>query len=332
MPIQVVTDAATPFDIALLDFRLPDSNDLTLLTRLRRLTPGTRIVLMTAYGTPGVLQGALDSARFESSTSRSRWVHSLRLSPRPTRSTPLLSRARSSSPGDRVCGHQHRTRATRKTLSLKFLRYDIGRDADADDSRRRRRRAHSLVADRRLKSEGYNVVEAGTAADALARSADGVDLVLLDYRLPDGDGLSVLKKIKERTPDTLVIMLTAYSNIDTAVEAMKQGAYHYANKPFNLDEIALLVEKALETTQPAARSPHAQSDPGAAVQLRSHRRREPGARRGEGAAPEGRGESGIDRTADRRERHRQGPRRQGDSLQQQPRVEAVHEHHVLGAS
>jgi DNA-binding NtrC family response regulator len=101
----------------------------------------------------------------------------------------------------------------------------------------------------RLKSEGYNVVEAATAADALARNADGVDLVLLDYRLPDGDGLSVLKKIKERTPDTLVILLTAYSNIDTAVEAMKQGAYHYANKPFNLDEIALLVENALETTR-----------------------------------------------------------------------------------
>src|SRR6185295_8919708 len=59
---------------------------------------------------------------------------------------------------------------------------------------------------------------------------------------------SVLKAIKEADPDTLVIMLTAYSNIDTAVEAMKQGAYHYANKPFNLDEIALLVEKALETT------------------------------------------------------------------------------------
>jgi two-component system response regulator AtoC len=100
----------------------------------------------------------------------------------------------------------------------------------------------------RLKTEGYNVVEAATAGDALAKSADGVDLVLLDYRLPDGDGLSVLKKIKERTPDTLVILLTAYSNIDTAVEAMKQGAYHYANKPFNLDEIALLVDKALETT------------------------------------------------------------------------------------
>jgi two-component system response regulator AtoC len=101
----------------------------------------------------------------------------------------------------------------------------------------------------RLKSEGYNVAEAGTAAEALAKSEEGMDLVLLDYRLPDGDGLAVLKSIKERTPDTLVILLTAYTSVETAVEAMRQGAYHYLNKPFNLDEIALLVEKALETTR-----------------------------------------------------------------------------------
>src|SRR5262245_60009640 len=101
----------------------------------------------------------------------------------------------------------------------------------------------------RLSQEGYRVVEAETAKAALERHAEGVDLVLLDYRLPDGDGLSVLKQIKEGDPDTLVILLTAYSTVDTAVEAMKHGAYHYANKPFNLDEIALLVEKALETTR-----------------------------------------------------------------------------------
>jgi len=101
----------------------------------------------------------------------------------------------------------------------------------------------------RLTAEGYVVSEAETAAAALAKSEEGVDLVLLDYRLPDGDGLSVLKRIKERTPDTLVILLTAVSSVDTAVEAMKQGAYHYANKPFNLDEIVLVVEKALETTR-----------------------------------------------------------------------------------
>jgi DNA-binding NtrC family response regulator len=101
----------------------------------------------------------------------------------------------------------------------------------------------------RLTAEGYHVVEAETAAGALARHDEGVDLVLLDYRLPDGDGVSVLKRIKERDADTLVILLTAYASVDAAVEAMKHGAYHFANKPFNLDEIVLLAEKALETTR-----------------------------------------------------------------------------------
>src|SRR5689334_2926832 len=101
----------------------------------------------------------------------------------------------------------------------------------------------------RLTDEGYRVIEAETAASAMARAEEGADLVLLDYKLPDGDGLTVLKQIKEADADTLVILLTAHSSVDMAVEAMKHGAYHYANKPFNLDEIALLVEKALETTR-----------------------------------------------------------------------------------
>ena len=100
----------------------------------------------------------------------------------------------------------------------------------------------------RLIAEGCTVVEAGTAREALERFGGDVDLVLLDYRLPDSDGLRVLKKMKAAEPDVPIILLTAFSSIETAVEAMKQGAYHYANKPFNLDEIALVVAKALETT------------------------------------------------------------------------------------
>src|SRR5262245_24063175 len=101
----------------------------------------------------------------------------------------------------------------------------------------------------RLKSEGYDVLEADTGRAALEKLPEGVDLVLLDYRLPDTDGVSILRKVKEFDQDILVILLTAYASVETAVEAMKLGAYHFANKPFNLDEVSTTVERALETTR-----------------------------------------------------------------------------------
>ena len=101
----------------------------------------------------------------------------------------------------------------------------------------------------RLKGEGYQLLEAETGRQAVDKLREGVDLVLLDYKLPDTDGVSVLRKIKEFDQDILVILLTAFATVETAVEAMKIGAYHFANKPFNLDDIVATVARALETTR-----------------------------------------------------------------------------------
>jgi DNA-binding NtrC family response regulator len=100
----------------------------------------------------------------------------------------------------------------------------------------------------RLSKDNYDLLEAGTGTEAMAQLTPDVDLVLLDVRLPDDDGISVLRRIKEQSPETLVILMTAFSTVENAVEAMKLGAFHYVNKPFNLDEVALLVENALETS------------------------------------------------------------------------------------
>jgi two-component system response regulator AtoC len=101
----------------------------------------------------------------------------------------------------------------------------------------------------RLKTDGFDIVEAGTGREAVERFREGVDLVLLDYRLPDTDGLSVLTELKKIDPDSLVILLTSFVSVETAVEAMKLGAFHFANKPFNVDEVAATVTRALETTR-----------------------------------------------------------------------------------
>lgn len=101
----------------------------------------------------------------------------------------------------------------------------------------------------RMRAEGHDVLEAGTGGEAIEVVHDGVDLVLLDYKLPDMDGVTVLRRIKELDPDVLVILLTAYASVETAVEAMKEGAFHFANKPFDIDDVAFLVSRALETTQ-----------------------------------------------------------------------------------
>lgn len=93
--------------------------------------------------------------------------------------------------------------------------------------------------------EQYHALPATTGEEGLAiLRKRAVDLVLLDYRLPDQDGLTVLRQIKEVDDDLLVVIMTAYPEVETAVSAMKAGAYDYINKPFNLEELKFLIRRA----------------------------------------------------------------------------------------
>jgi two-component system response regulator AtoC len=95
------------------------------------------------------------------------------------------------------------------------------------------------------ESHGHEAVLARSGAEALAR-LDGVDAVITDYSMPEMDGVQLLKSIRDRDESLPVIMLTAHGSERLAVRAMKTGAYDYVTKPFDIDEMALVLERALE--------------------------------------------------------------------------------------
>ena len=98
-----------------------------------------------------------------------------------------------------------------------------------------------------LVKEGYEVVTAESAEKGLELLTEDVpDLILLDNRLPEMTGLELLEKLNVQERGLMVIMITAYGMVETAVKALKLGAYDYISKPFNLDEITFVIKKALE--------------------------------------------------------------------------------------
>ena len=98
-----------------------------------------------------------------------------------------------------------------------------------------------------MLKEGYEVLALENGVEAIKQlEKTEFDLVLTDLKMQPVDGLQVLDHVKQLYPDTEVILITAYATVDTAVEAMKKGAYHYISKPFKLDEVRYTVRKALE--------------------------------------------------------------------------------------
>ncbi len=99
-----------------------------------------------------------------------------------------------------------------------------------------------------LQKQGYDVTPAGSAEQAweILETGPGFDVILLDLMLPGASGMEALRRMREKNAELTVIMMTAYGSVETAVEAMKIGAFHYITKPFKNDEVLLLVAKAIE--------------------------------------------------------------------------------------
>ena len=98
-----------------------------------------------------------------------------------------------------------------------------------------------------LRKEGHTPVSATTGEEALeVLEREEIDLVLLDLMLPGMHGLQVLRHIRQRDPEQVVVVITAFSSIESAIEAMREGAFHYISKPFKNEEVLLTLRKGLE--------------------------------------------------------------------------------------
>lgn len=108
--------------------------------------------------------------------------------------------------------------------------------------------------------EGYGVATAESIGEAMRVLADQpVHLVISDMRLTDGNGLELLQHIRERYPETLFVLITAFASADSAIDALKFGAYDYITKPFDIDDLKKIVQNALR--QPAAQKAPAGTSP-----------------------------------------------------------------------
>jgi len=98
-----------------------------------------------------------------------------------------------------------------------------------------------------LQKEGYDVITSQSSYQALnLLKQKNYDLVIADLMMPELNGLELLSRVKSLDPDASFIVMTAYASVDTAIEALKKGAYDYLTKPFKVDEIRIAVKKALE--------------------------------------------------------------------------------------
>ncbi|MFO7750704.1 MAG: response regulator [Desulfobacteraceae bacterium] len=107
-------------------------------------------------------------------------------------------------------------------------------------------KSHCRMLSAVLSQAGFEVTIARDGMEAVAAvEKQDFDIVLMDIRMPRMGGIAALKQIREKSRDTLIIIMTAYASVSTAVEALKSGAYDYLTKPLDIEELKLLMDKAL---------------------------------------------------------------------------------------
>ena len=96
-----------------------------------------------------------------------------------------------------------------------------------------------------LGDEGYEVLKAGSGAEALAHARVGYDVALVDVRLPDSDGTALAEQLRDLSPESAVVLLTGFATLETAIAAVRAGAFAYLVKPCSTPDLLLTVEQAL---------------------------------------------------------------------------------------
>src|SRR5258708_1352839 len=128
---------------------------------------------------------------------------------------------------------------------------DRGRILVVDDERHQRDILKMI-----LEGEGYETAVAGNARQALEEARDGLfDVILTDLKMPDKNGIALLTELVKTQPGVCVVLMTAHGSIDSAVDAMRKGAFDYMTKPLEKDELLLVVRRAVGRSPPGAGDP-----------------------------------------------------------------------------
>jgi DNA-binding NtrC family response regulator len=230
-------------DLLVADLRLPDMDGMEVVREAKEKRPSTKVIVMTGY--PSV-SSAVDAMRLGVSDYL----------PKPLRGDDFKTAVGKVFQKEKNAALDQETDKAEPRRAGRDRKDD---DLDSEDPSRPRilimEDEPSLAAGLKmvLSEQGYRVSVADAGLRALGSlTGRDYDLLLMDLRLPDMDGMEVLRLIKETKPETGVIVMTGYASVASAVESMKLGALDYLLKPFTEDELEAAVEKALKEKKEAA--------------------------------------------------------------------------------